>query len=52
MYKTDKQQGLTGNYIQCLVVTYSGKESEQKQTNYIYIYMNESFCYTPEINVL
>jgi len=29
----------TGNYIQCLVITYNGKESEKKKKN-IYIYMS------------
>ena len=31
IYKTDKQDLLysTGNYIQCLVITYNGKESEK-----------------------
>ena len=38
-----KQQGplsySTGNYIQCLVITYNGKESEKE-----YIYISESLC--------
>ena len=36
----------TGNYIQYLVITYNGKESEE----YIYTYIckTESLCYTPE----
>ena len=33
----------TGNYIQYLVITYDGKESEKE-----YIYIAESPCYTPE----
>ena len=31
----------TGNYIQYLVITYNGKESEKE---------SESLCYTPETN--
>ena len=57
IYKTDKQQDLldnTGNYIQQLVITYHGKESEKE---YMYIYMcicmhkiTKSLFYTPETN--
>ena len=37
IYKIDKQQGpSTENYIQYLVITYKGKESEKE---YIYIFM-------------
>ena len=36
----------TGNYIQYLVITYNGKESEKK---YIYIYANQSIL--KEINL-
>ena len=43
----------TGNYTQCLVITYNGKESE-KVYIYIFIYMyvciTESLCCTPETN--
>ena len=39
----------TGNYIQYLVITYNGKESEKE---YIYIYISESFCCTPETNTI
>ena len=48
IYKIDKQQGptdSTGNYIQYLVITYNGKESERE---YIYIYKTESLCYISE----
>ena len=38
----------TGNYIQYLVITYNGKESEI----YIYIYIIESLCCTPETNTI
>ena len=37
----------TENYIQYLVITYNGKESEN-----IYIYITESFCCTPETNTI
>ena len=50
VYKIDKQQGLlysTGNYIQHFVITYKGKESEKE---YMYMYVNESLCCTPETN--
>ena len=43
VHKIDKQQDLlysTGYYIQCVVITYNGKESK-------YIYIFESLCYTP-----
>ena len=36
----------TGNYIQFLVITYNGKESEKV---YIYIHIY-TFCCTPETN--
>ena len=43
----------TGNYIQYLVITYNGKESENV---YIYvcicIYKTESACYTSETNTI
>ena len=42
MYKIDNNKDLlnsTGNYIQYLIITYNGKESE-KEYIYIYIYMN------------
>ena len=39
----------TGDYIQYLVITYSGKESE-KEHMYMYICMSESLCCTPETN--
>ena len=39
----------TGNYIQYLVITYSGKESG-KEYIHIYMYMTESLCCTPETN--
>ena len=37
----------TGNYIQYLVVTYNGKESEKE---YTYMYITESLCCTTETN--
>ena len=37
----------TGNYIQYLVITYNGKESEKE-----YIYISESLCCTPETNAI
>ena len=49
MYKIDlKTKDLifsTGNYMQCLVITYNGKESERE-----YLYITEPFCYMPETN--
>ena len=45
LYKIDKQQGptvYTGNYIQYLVITYNGKESEKN--------VSESLCCIPETN--
>ena len=36
----------TGNYIQHLVITYSGKESEKEYSTYI----TESLCCIPEIS--
>ena len=55
IYKIDKQQGLTRNYIQYLVTIYNGKESEKEYIlhKYLYKYMNKtgSLCYyTPETN--
>ena len=64
IYKIDKQQGpSTENYIQYLVITYKGKESEKEyiyifmikniniyKEEYIYIYMAEILCHTPETN--
>ena len=43
----------TGNYIQYLVITCNGKESEKEYIYiyiYIYIYKTESLCCTPEAN--
>ena len=37
----------TRKYIQYLVITNNGKESENE---YIYIYITESLCCTPETN--
>ena len=37
----------TGDYIQYLVITYNGKESEKQ-----YICLTESLCCTPETNTL
>ena len=48
IYKIGKQGPnvySTGNYIQYLVITYNGKESEKEQ-----IYIIESLCCTPEAN--
>ena len=55
----------TGSYIQYLVITYNGKESENEYVCvcvcvcvcvyiyiYIYIYKTESLCCTPETNTL
>ena len=43
MYKIDEQQDLlyrAGNYIQHLIISYNGKESEKKSVCiYIYIYL-------------
>ena len=59
MNKTGKQQDLlysTGNYIQCLVITYNGKESGKEYLSlYIYrergyIRITESLCSIPEAN--
>ena len=38
VYKTDKQdlQYSTGNYIQHLIISYNGKESEKDRFIYIY----------------
>ena len=39
----------TGNYIQYVVITYNGKESEKVQISVcIYTYKTESLCCTPE----
>ena len=38
-----------GNYIEDLVITYSGKESE-KEFMYRRMCITESVCYTPETN--
>ena len=35
-----------GNYIQYLVITYNGKQSE------IYMYITESFCCAPDLHVV
>ena len=50
IYKTDNKDLLysTGNFIQYLVITYNGKESEKEQRE-IYIYITESLGYTSEI---
>ena len=49
MYKIDlKAKDLvysTGNYMQCLVIIYNGKESEKE-----YLYITEPLCRTPETN--
>ena len=37
----------TGNYIQYLIITYNGKESEKE---YIYVYITESLCCALETN--
>ena len=39
----------TRNYIQYLVITYNGKESE-KEKIYIHIYIEQSLWCTPETN--
>ena len=40
----------TGNYIQYLIITYNGKESEEDIyiSVCVCIYKTESFCCTPE----
>ena len=57
MYKKINNKDLsyiTGNYIQCLLITFHGKESEKKMyihiSMYRYIYITESLCCTPETN--
>ena len=35
LYKTDVEQGFTGNYIQYLIITYNGKSLK---ITFIYIY--------------
>ena len=67
MYKIDNKDLLcsTGNYIQCLVITYNGTESGKEYIYtyicvymcicvcvcvYIYIYISESLRCTPEAN--
>ena len=61
MYKTGKQQDLLysiGNYIQCLVITYNVKESEneyiyierERERERGYIHITESLCSIPEAN--
>ena len=50
LYKTDKQQGPTYTTESCnqyLVRIYTGKEFEKE---YIYMYVTESLCCTPETN--
>ena len=37
----------TGNYSQCLVITYNGKELEKIDIN---VRISESLCCTPETN--
>ena len=37
----------TGNYIEYLVITYNGKESEEESI-YTYVYITESLCCIPE----
>ena len=55
VWKIDKNALLfsSENYIQHLVITYNGKESEKE---YIYIYthilISESLCCTPETNTV
>ena len=42
MYKIDEQQDLlyrAGNYIQHLIISYSGKEPEKRVCAYLYIYV-------------
>ena len=39
------------NYTQYFVITYNGKESG-KEYIYVYIYITESLCYTPETNMI
>ena len=63
VYKINNKDLLysTGNYIQYLVITYNGKESE-KEYMYVYIYVyytyiythniTKSLCCTPETNTL
>ena len=47
-YKIDQVlQDSTGNYIQYLVITYNGKESEKIHKH---ICKTESLCHTPETN--
>lgn len=57
MHKIVKQQGppiySTGNYIQCLIITYNGKEFEKEYVCanlYIYIYFLNYFNKTLQIN--
>ena len=47
IYKINNKDLLysTGNYIQHLIKTYNGKESEKV----LYIYKTESLCCTPEL---
>ena len=37
----------TGSYLQYLIITYNGKESEEE-----YIYISESLCCIPEANTI
>ena len=49
MYKTGKQQGpncSTGNYTQCLVITYNGKESEKEYITHTHIHKLSQFTLT------
>ena len=48
-HRMDKQQSplySTGNYIQYPGINFNGKEYKKN----VYICVNESFCYTAEIN--
>ena len=49
IYKIDNKHLLysTGNYIQCFVINHNGKGYEQE-----YVYISESLCCTPEINIV
>ena len=48
IYKVEKQQGptySTGDYIQYLVITYNGKESEKEWRSFsVYIYIHIYIC--------
>ena len=40
----------TGNSTQYSVMTYMGTESKKKEWIYVYIYITDSLCCTPETN--